>query len=87
MRTAILLCALLAGCEVSDDTADHALHNEGLHRATYGGPAVFSCHDGDDWSRTFLAYRTVLDRDGRPEEQQVSGVICCGFLTCVVRVD
>lgn len=87
MRWLLLTFCLITGCEVSDQTADRALQNEGLHDATYGGPAVFSCHDGDDFSRTFIAHRTVLARDGHPYEQEASGVICCGFFTCVVRVD
>lgn len=91
MRTLLVLLSLLPfsaldGC-VSDASADEALDNEGLHDATYGGPAVFSCGHGDHFSRTFLAHRTVLDRAGHPVEQEVSGVICCGFFTCVVRVD
>lgn len=90
MRNILLvlsIVALLPGCPVSDAGADEALQGEGLHDASYGGPSPWSCHDGDHFSRTFDAYRTVLDREGHPQEVAVSGVICCGYLTCVVRVD
>jgi len=83
----VVLALTLSGCPVSDSSADEALREEGLHDPSYGGPSPWSCHDGDHFSRSFDAHRTTLDRDGHPQEIAVSGVICCGYLTCVVRVD
>lgn len=84
-RIAITIALLLAACEVGDDRAAEVLASEGLHRPTWNGPSPFSCHDGDDFSESFVAYRTDLNPDGSTRETRVEGVICCGFFTCLVR--
>lgn len=77
---------LLVGCGVSDSTANETLTAEGLHNPTYHGPGwPWSCDEHDHFSERFTAYRTVLSHDGHPSETEVEGVICCGYITCVVR--
>lgn len=82
----LMLVLLLQGCEVSQDDAERVLGAEGLHRVTLNGPAPFSCSDDDNFSSHFVAYRTVLDEGGNPDEVRVEGVVCCGWLkSCTVR--
>lgn len=85
-KLALMMALLAAGC-VTEGSADEVLAAEGLHGATYGVPDPFACHDDDHFSRTFDARRTVTEPDGRTREVPVSGVICCGFFTCAVRLD
>lgn len=82
----LLIAVLLVGCEVSQSNAERVLRAEGLHHVTLNGYAWFACSDDDNFASNFVAYRTVLDGGGNPQEVRVEGVVCCGLMkSCTVR--
>jgi len=92
MRYLISVCLFLAiilvtGCTPDQAEATRILEAEGLHDIQLLGWKSFSCSDDDNLNVEFVAKRTVLDREGRPSEVDVTGVVCCGLLMkdCTIR--
>lgn len=84
---AFFVILFLVGCTPDTEKVNDILEAEGLHDIQLLGWKSFSCSDDDDLNVEFGAKRTVLDRDGRPSEIEVSGVVCCGLLMkdCTIR--
>lgn len=83
---ALYIIAFGYGCTMSQDEIEVVLEQEGLHDVQTGGYAMFECSDDDQFKTEFTAYRTVLNSDGSPYQQEVSGAVCCGlWKDCTVR--
>lgn len=83
---ALFAMAILAACNVSPETAQEVLADEGYHNIQLTGHAWLGCSDEDTFASTFTAQRWVISEDGTRVERQVEGTLCCGFWKdCTVR--
>ena len=77
---------LLVGCNVSTETAQDVLGDEGYHNIHLTGHAWFGCSDDDNFTSTFTAQRWIIAEDGSRVERSVEGTLCCGmWKDCTVR--
>jgi len=83
---ALIMFMLIAGCTVSQSTAEQVLGDEGYTDIELTGWVPFACGGDDDFVSGFRARRTVIGPDGVPHTRFVEGVLCCGWLKdCTVR--
>jgi len=86
----VLLAAMaivfLTACDVSHETAQEVLTDEGYHNIQLTGHAWFGCSSDDKFASTFTAQRWVFTEDGSRDERTVNGTLCCGWWKdCTVR--
>lgn len=83
---AVCLSLAALGCDVSSDTAQEVLTDEGYHDIRLTGHAWFGCGDDDSFATNFVANRWIVQEDGTRIERSVEGTICCGYWkNCTIR--
>lgn len=78
---------MMLGCgNVSNETAQRVLADEGYHDIQMTGYSHFGCGEDDAYKSSFTAKRWVLQGDGSRTERTVEGTLCCGhYKDCTVR--